>query len=314
MTHGESIRIAHFSDTHVLSLEGVNLVKLLNKRVTGVVNLAFNRAKQYRFEVFERLLAAVKRLRPYHTICTGDLVNLALPPEFERVRDSLRATFAPNELTLVPGNHDAYCIDAVQDRLFERHFEPYLPHELSAPHGVCPPAFPVVRMLDRVGIVGLSTAIPTAPLLASGSVGPAQLRSAVNALEHPSMGNRFRVVMLHHPVVRPSARYSDLTRNLVDASAVALALGDCVAPPHLIVHGHNHRFRKHVLPGTDVPVVEVQSGSRLGRRHVAEFNVYVVRHRRLAAIERHVYSPETGDFTAHDEQRRRLKTQDARHP
>ena len=53
------MRIAHFSDTHVLSLKGVQLRALLNKRITGAVNLVFNRAKHYRVEVFEELLEVI---------------------------------------------------------------------------------------------------------------------------------------------------------------------------------------------------------------------------------------------------------------
>ena len=82
-------RIAHFSDTHVLSLKGVQLRDLLNKRLTGAVNLALNRAKHYRVEVFEQTLDAILATKPDHSICTGDLVNLALQPEFDKVQTCL---------------------------------------------------------------------------------------------------------------------------------------------------------------------------------------------------------------------------------
>ena len=65
-TPQRELRIAHFSDTHVLSLKGVQLRELLNKRLTGAVNLALNRAKHYRVEVFEELLDAVVAVEPDH--------------------------------------------------------------------------------------------------------------------------------------------------------------------------------------------------------------------------------------------------------
>jgi 3',5'-cyclic AMP phosphodiesterase CpdA len=68
-------RIAHFSDTHVLSLEGATAREFLDKRATGAVNLASNRAKQYRVELFEKLLEALVAPRPDHTVCTGDLAR-----------------------------------------------------------------------------------------------------------------------------------------------------------------------------------------------------------------------------------------------
>ena len=52
------MRVAHFSDVHVLSLKGTRPRQFLNKRWTGAVNLALNRAKHYRVSVFEQLLAA----------------------------------------------------------------------------------------------------------------------------------------------------------------------------------------------------------------------------------------------------------------
>jgi len=38
------MRIAHFSDLHVLALGGVGWARYLNKRLTGVANLALRRA------------------------------------------------------------------------------------------------------------------------------------------------------------------------------------------------------------------------------------------------------------------------------
>ena len=39
---------------------------------------------------------------------TGDLVNIALEAEFAPARDWLRTLGSPQDVTLVPGNHDAY--------------------------------------------------------------------------------------------------------------------------------------------------------------------------------------------------------------
>ena len=49
-------------------------------------------------EVFEELLDAVVAIQPDHSICTGDLVNLALAPEFEKFNPYYNAL--GEELTL----------------------------------------------------------------------------------------------------------------------------------------------------------------------------------------------------------------------
>jgi 3',5'-cyclic AMP phosphodiesterase CpdA len=292
------LRIAHFSDTHVLAWKGVGATRFLNKRITGAVNLAFNRAKNYRVEIFEKLLAAVTALAPDHVVCTGDLVNLALEPEFARVKELLAERFAPGALTLVPGNHDYYAKDAVKLGLFERFFAEWQPRDV----GEGPGAYPVVRLIDGAAFIGLSTAIPTPVFMATGEVGAEQMAALVRVMARPELANRFRVLLLHHPLLPDGAGPLDRMRRLVDAEKLIESLWRCGREgPDLILHGHNHAFLRSELPGTRVPIVQVASGSRYGREHRAEFNVYVIRDRQLAAIERHIYDQDADKFVASDE-------------
>lgn len=290
------MRIAHFSDTHVLSLKGVGLGKFVSKRWTGGVNLALNRSKHYRVEIFERLLQAVKDQDCDHAICTGDLVNLALQPEFERVKGLLGDVFAPDELTLVPGNHDYYCKDAVVDGLFEQYFGQYQPNDLGGD------GYPVVRQLDGLCIVGLSTAIPTPVFMATGQISTAQLDGMDRAFAQA--GDRFRLLMLHHPLFPEPKRRLDHMRRLRDAPAAVQRFA-AEGGPDLVVHGHNHEFKRMRLPNGK-PVIQVGSASRSGTKHRAEFNVYRIEGGALQAIERHIHDPETGDFVPCDEAGRPL--------
>ena len=300
-------RIAHFSDTHVLSLKGVQLRELLNKRLTGAVNLALNRAKHYRVEVFEQLLDAVVEVAPDHSVCTGDLVNLALVPEFERVAELLEARFSADELTLVPGNHDYYTKEASLAGRFEEYFSGYLPHDWSVTRRAGEQntqsddqrdSYPITRRLDEVAIVGLSTAIPTAAFMATGELGTAQLDRAVQALNDPTCGDRFKLLMLHHPLFPEPNRRLDQTRRLRDADQLIEALDGqegVRASADLIIHGHNHEFKRMALPRTQTPVIQVGSASRAGS-HRAEFHVYVIEDGSLLRVERHIHDPDAGCF------------------
>ena len=78
---------------------------------------------------------------------------------------------------------------------------------------------------------------------------------------------------------------------------IAALAGEPDHRPDLVVHGHNHEFKRMVLLGTDVPIIQVGSASRAGSKKRAEFNVYVVEDGTLTAIERHIHDPETGTFT-----------------
>ena len=302
-------RIAHFSDTHVLSLKGVQLRDLLNKRLTGAVNLALNRAKHYRVEVFEQTLDAILATKPDHSICTGDLVNLALQPEFDKVREMLISRFEPSELTLVPGNHDYYTKEASLAGRFESYFAEYLPQELEELKTEATDQddqrqhYPVIRILEEVAIIGLSTAIPTASFMATGELGSAQLTRLEQGLNHEAFKERFSLLMLHHPLFPEPKRRLDQTRRLADAQAIIETLDqEQDQAVDLIVHGHNHEFKRMALPQSQIPVVQVASASRAGsHKHSAEFHIYVIEEGQLKAIERHIHDEASGCFVPCDE-------------
>ena len=44
------MRIAHFSDLHLLDLEGVSPTRFLNKRLTGLLNIRLKRGHVHRAE------------------------------------------------------------------------------------------------------------------------------------------------------------------------------------------------------------------------------------------------------------------------
>jgi 3',5'-cyclic AMP phosphodiesterase CpdA len=292
------LRIAHFSDTHVLSLQEIGPGRFLNKRWTGAINLALNRSRHYRVDIFERLLDAVKAIEPDHSVCTGDLVNLALEPEFERVGELLGDRFAPEELTLVPGNHDYYVKEAVTDGLFESSFGRWQPKDIDSGQDV----YPVVRVRDEFTIVGLNSAITTPVFMATGRVGDEQLSHLKSLLADERRQGRFCMVLIHHPLLPEPKRRMESTRRLEDAAAVIAALGTGEdARPDLVVHGHNHEFKRMTVPETDIPLIQVASASRAGSKHRAEFNVYVIEDGRMVEIERHIHDPETGRFVVSNE-------------
>lgn len=284
-----TLRVAHFSDTHVLSLTGIGPGRFFNKRWTGAINLALNRHKHYRVEVFEQTLAAIKRTAPDHTVCTGDLANLALEPEFDRVRELLLATFAPDELTVVPGNHDYYVKEAAVGGWFERAFSEWLPRLDET-------GYPVTRAQAGLAVVGLNSAIPTPVFIANGRIGDAQLDRMESALRGAGEG-AFRLLMVHHPLLPDPDRRSEAGRRLLDADALLQRLwrlGE--AGPHLVIHGHNHAFKWQTAPGTQIPVIQVASASRHSKKRRAEFNVYVIEGQQLVDVERHIHDPQTGAF------------------
>src|SRR5262249_3151095 len=164
---------------------------------------------------------------------TGDLTNLALESEFVRARQLLSRAGGPERMTIIPGNHDAYTAEAVADRRFERTFADWLPQPL---------AWPFVRELGEVSIFAMSTACATPWGFSSGRVGEEQRAKLEGALALASQKGRFRLVALHHPLVK--ARGSAV-RQLSDRAALARSLTRYGC--ELVVHGHDHRNQRNQI-------------------------------------------------------------------
>lgn len=272
------LRFAHLSDIHLLDLRGVRPWHYLNKRITGRVNLAIKRRRQHDERIFDHAVQASVGLGIDRLVVTGDLTNLSLPSEFAHVRARLDATGVP--VTVIPGNHDAYTRGAVRDGLFDRHFAAFMAGDRDGG------PFPFVQRFDDVALVGVSTAITSLPLFATGAVGAEQLARLDAVLARLADEARARVVLIHHP---PVAGVAKPRHDLLDLAA----FGEVIARrgAELILHGHEHRTLETTLPGPGgaVPVHGIASGTSCSQRpgRQAAFSLYQVdRHR----IHRELYT------------------------
>jgi 3',5'-cyclic AMP phosphodiesterase CpdA len=298
------MRIAHFSDLHLLSLDGVRPHRFLNKRLTGWINIRLKRGHIHRSAYVRAIAREIARLDVEHVVVTGDLTNLALESEYELVRDLLERDLHldPTRVTVVPGNHDLYTRGALVSRRFERYLGPYLVSdlpELGVDAGGA--RFPVVKLRGPVAIVGLSSAVPRPPLVAAGELGPAQLAALARVLAHPEVARRTIVVALHHPAVHAWSRLKTYVEGLRDAPALLAQLRPLGGG--LLLHGHLHRRIQCTVPTEDGQLLQVGATSASlhhdeGDR-MAGFNVYDVGDgatHTATQVEAHVYSPASDTF------------------
>ncbi len=253
-----TIRIAHLSDPHILDLTGVRTSQLvLNKRITGWANLKLKRGSHHKPWVVEAMMDDLAARRVDHVVVTGDLTNLALEPEFERARAVLeRMGYGPDEVSVVPGNHDLYTHGALRAQRFAKCFARYITSDLDvggARHPSGP--FPFVRLRGPAAIIGLSTAVPRPPIVASGWAGPSQLEALARLLEHPEVRARTPVILTHHPITNPRSALASALRGWPEADALRRVLG--AVRESLALHGHLHH-RVH-------EVIEAEGGGRIHR-------------------------------------------------
>src|SRR5262249_49710440 len=100
--------LAHLSDVHLGNVGLPRPDLLLSKRVLGFIGWHLHRKAVHRGEVLAALVTDLHHHRPDHTAVTGDLVNISLPEEFRRAASWLERLGSPTDVSVVPGNHDAY--------------------------------------------------------------------------------------------------------------------------------------------------------------------------------------------------------------
>lgn len=290
------MRIAHLSDLHLLSLEGAVPFRLFNKRLTGYLNLRLRRHAVHKPHPVRAAAAEIRRLEIDHVVITGDVSNLALEQEFQLVRRFLDHDLGlpPERVSVVPGNHDAYTQGAHRADRFGTYFEPYLRSDIDA--GA---RYPFVHLRGPAAIIGLSTAWPRPPFVASGHIGAAQLKALERVLAHPEVRRRTPVVLQHHPWHNPSSKAKTLLEGLVDAAEEGHLLRDL--RHGLLLHGHSHRRVHRRLPTGrgHLDAVGATSASLLhdSDERMAGFNVYEIEDGgAIRAISSHRFVPEGGSF------------------
>ncbi|MGV0909295.1 metallophosphoesterase family protein [Martelella sp. FOR1707] len=225
--------IAHISDVHLGPLPQLSPKELFSKRITGFFNWHRNRRKHLGKDTLENLLLAIADENPDHLAITGDLVNLATTKEIDIAADWLKSVGPAHEVSLVPGNHDAYVGGAYAK--IARAWGDYMQGDDHEGAHLGKMTFPYLRRRGPVAIIGCSSAIPSPPFLAIGSFEAKQARKTAELLRQAGEEGLFRILMIHHPPVRnAAARHKRLIG--IRRFKATIATGGC----ELVLHGHTH--------------------------------------------------------------------------
>ena len=262
--------LAHLSDPHLPPLPAARLRDLIGKRALGYLNWTRNRHKYQRRDVLDALVSDMHGQAPDHIAVTGDFVNLALDAEFEPARAWLETVGSPDRVSIVPGNHDAY-VRATQHR-FPATFASYLDGDDTSDHGG---TFPFLRRRGPLALIGVSSGVPTPPLMATGWLGRNQLNALDRLLVRLSTEPLFRVLLIHHPL-----RSVSRAKRLTDSPELCALLKQHGVD--LILHGHDHIHSTMWIDGPDkaIPAIGVPSASALahGRYPAAAYNLFSIEH------------------------------------
>lgn len=291
-----SMRLAHCSDLHLLSHDGAGIAKLMNKRWIGAANLLTNRSRHYHVEAFEQMVDDMNALGIEHVLCTGDVTNLALEQEFQFAKGKFdRLAGGPTNVTVLPGNHDAYVAEGVE--FFAKTFGDY---NTPDPGWEWPDGshWPLVRVRGDLALIGVTTSRATPWFTAYGTVGEVQLARLAQVLADPRLMGKARVVAIHHPPA--GKRAESRIRGLRDHEAFAKVIAEGGAD--LIVHGHEHRDMSEQLlgPSGPIPVRGVASGTYEHDKpeRTARYRIYEIAGGRIASDHVRVWNRGDGRFEA----------------
>ncbi len=235
------MRLIHITDPHLSNLTGVRFSSLRGKRWSGYISWVKNRQKKYLPAILEQLTNAVIAENADQILLTGDLVQIGLKTEIAQAKQWLASLGAAGQVMLIPGNHDTYAKDSV-DEVFNA-----WGNYLFQGHGNAGRGFPVVRDFGNLRLIGVSTACVTPIFMASGSLGSVQLEKLTEILQQCSDEGRLACLLIHHP---PLPGMTKWRKALTDAKALKAVLQKNT--PHLIFHGHLHHNRELVWGDTRI--------------------------------------------------------------
>jgi len=229
------VRLIHLTDPHLtnpeFSLEGRSH---FGKRYLGRASWRRRRRFKHRREWLDELVAAVHEQQPDLILVTGDLAHIGLPEEIAEAGLWLQQLGTPDQVLLVPGNHDNYAADS--GPAIAEHWGAYL--------GLVGD-YPVDREFAELELIGVSSALPTRPASACGLLGHSQLAALDARLAVKKI--KPRMLAIHHP---PFPGMISFRKRLRDAAALEALAGQYELD--VIVHGHDHLDRCEQRSGVRV--------------------------------------------------------------
>ncbi|APR74760.1 3',5'-cyclic-nucleotide phosphodiesterase [Minicystis rosea] len=261
MTH-----LAHLSDLHLLEANHGSRSGAERRRL-AFLSAGRQHDAEARKRRAVRALQTARRSGADHVVITGDLTEDGIPAQYEVLAEVLHESgLAASQVTIVPGNHDAYAHgDAFADALRG---------PLSAYAETSTPGVPV--MLRDMVLLPVSTAMAQPYTFSAGAIAEPTLASARQLAADSKKSGRALVLAMHHPPQRRAIPLMQWLDGLRDHAQVAAILEE---HDHVhVVHGHLHEImNRSVRPGA-TPRIFGTEAVVTGRTPV---RFYHARHARL---------------------------------
>jgi len=234
----KTTRIAHLSDLHLLEPYPDG------SRSYGFdvrfVSLGRKLDARERMRKVTRALEAARRAGVDHVVVSGDLTETGTARQFEAVAEVFHGSgIAPSDVTMVPGNHDAYTSPGAWQKALEGPLRAYAPTSARGPGAV----------VERAGfcIMPLDVACHQPVTRSSGELSDGDAEALERRLRDPAFSRKAIVVVQHHPPHPhkvPAWQWIDGLRGWARMMKLLEEHGDVQ-----LLHGHLHYTVNRVVVG-----------------------------------------------------------------
>jgi len=217
-------------------------------------------------------LEKIQQLNVDHTAITGDLTNIGQEAEFQHVARLLEQYYPTGEtLSVIPGNHDYYVTDCVENDYFKQylgryattdvHLPPVDQSQLQPNQSATSDLFPYIRIRNGIMLLGLNSGAVMPPFHASGVIGEHTwqqlLQPGSKQLIQEAMKTcHTKVLLVHHP---PCEDGKHKNHDILDIHRLWEIVG--AIQPHVILHGHCHTASVYQVAGLESNPIVIDGGS-----------------------------------------------------
>jgi 3',5'-cyclic-AMP phosphodiesterase len=235
--HANTTRIAHLSDVHMLDARPgrTRAGYSMGHRFLSLGRPLDAAGRQRKLA---HALSAARRVGADHVVVSGDLTEIGAPGEFESLAETLHDSgIAPDQVTLVPGNHDLYSSPDGWKRAIAGPLAPYEPTSAAKPG----------RIVERAGVrfMPLDVARYQPVTRSAGWLEDDAFEALRRRADEPGLGDRPLVVVQHHPPFVRSTQAWHWVDGLAGAGRLMALLESF--RNLFVLHGHLHSAVNRVL-------------------------------------------------------------------
>ena len=232
--------LAHLSDLHLLE-ERYHQRKGIDRFRLSYLSAAVPLDPAERYRNAELALGQARSAGADHVMLTGDLTEDGLPAQYDLLRGLLSDSgFTPDQVTLVPGNHDTYSGPTAWNSALAGLLRAYRATS----------ATDAVTVLDDAVLSPISTAIESQSFMISvGAIKQRDVESAAKLAADPVCKRRTTVLAMPPPPLG----LSNPVVNAIDGLHRSKPMRDLLTENASlrVVHGHIHQTFDRKIAGRD---------------------------------------------------------------